>query len=89
MSVEKNVETKTETTFKPEPRKYGLDQYTRYPQVRIEVKEEPRTKTRVYVVCPAVAGTRGTESRLQLRDLDDLHELALIAAEAHAELAGS
>lgn len=84
--INKTVEQKTTTTFTPEPRiRLGADSPER-PQVSISVHTEPRMKPRIMVSAPSSGRRDGGTAILQLRDADDLKELAEIAAEAYREM---
>lgn len=84
--INKTVEQKTTTTFTPEPRIRLESSFPEHRQVSISVHTEPRMKPRITVKAPSSGRRDGGTATLQLRDADDLKELAEIAAEAYREI---
>lgn len=82
----KTVEQKITTTFTPEHRIKWESDFPEYRQVSISVHTEPRMKPRIIVSAPSHGRRDGGTATLQLRDADDLKELAEIATEAYREM---
>lgn len=81
----KSIEQTKTVTYTPESDMY---QYPPRRSIRLTVHSEPGKQTRISVSVPTTGQRDGGWRSIDLRDADDLRNLAEVAMEAYRDMAG-